>query len=464
MPSHTVREITKGIAEKAEQESTPYLISENATQGFALRVGARKKAWVISRKFMGMTRKLTIGSYPALMPDDARRKARQALAQMENGIDPKEEFQKRKRDHETKRAIEHWTLDQLWQAYLDDPRDQPLSANTLKGYERGKKRLENSALWTIPLATMTPDDVRAGFDHLLITTNSRRASNGGKTQAAVIMRYARAVLRFGLASKLEGKFPDPFDLLEKKKKWKQPEPKNRTVIDGEGDLARWWSAVEALRTKTDPRAVDSPAIADYLALSLLWGGRKTEMLTLKWLSVDFSLGGVAFEADQTKNKKRHLIPLAPYARSILERRWQERDELPVDERSDYVFPASRTGYKTGIRAHISEPKGSIAEVRTASGVPFSPHDLRRTFGTLLGEIGASFYQTKAAMNHADGGDITQRHYMRIRLKALKEVFTRLEAAILEEAGIKQSVQVQAEDITPEELKAFRAWKVAQQQA
>jgi hypothetical protein len=35
---------------------------------------------------------------------------------------------------------------------------------------------------------------------------------------------------------------------------------------------------------------------------------------------------------------------------------------------------------------------------------------------------------------------------------------------LEEAGIKQPVQEQAEGITPEELKAFRAWKVGQQQA
>lgn len=80
---------------------------------------------------------------------------------------------------------------------------------------------------------------------------------------------------------------------------------------------------------------------------------------------------------------------------------------------------------------------------------------------MLGEIGASFYQTKAAMNHADAGDITQRHYMRIRRKALKEVFTRLEEAILEESGVRVQAKERQETIAPEEMQAFREWRAAQ---
>jgi len=461
MPDRVVREITKSIADGALPEDKPYIIREEKTPGFSLRVGARKKSWVIHRKFMGMTRRLSVGSYPALAPDDARRKAKHALAQMENAIDPKEEFQERKRANAAKKAIEFWTLEQLWQSYLEDSRDQPLSENTKKGYENARKRLQGSAFWKCPIANVTAEDVRAAYDYLLSSTRSNRASNGGKTSAAQIMRYARAVLRFGLTEKLGGKYPDPYEALEKKKRWKEPEPKNRTVIDDEGDLARWWAAVEALRQKTDPRAVDAPTVADYLLLSLLWGGRKSETLELKWESVDLANDSVAFEAHTTKNKRRHLIPLAPYAKSILERRWKEREALPVESRSEYVFQASRTGHKTGVRGHIVEPKESIKEVGVASGVPFSPHDLRRTFGTLLGEIGASFYQTKAAMNHADAGDITQRHYMRIRRKALKEVFTRLEEAILEEAGVKMQLPVPQAQISSEELQAFRAWQAEQ---
>lgn len=66
------------------------------------------------------------------------------------------------------------------------------------------------------------------------------------------------------------------------------------------------------------------------------------------------------------------------------------------------------------------------DVPKASGVDFTAHDLRRTFSTLFGEAGTDVHQIKAAMNHAAGQDVTERHYMRMRLKALRSVFERLE--------------------------------------
>ncbi|MGP1677675.1 MAG: tyrosine-type recombinase/integrase, partial [Burkholderiales bacterium] len=339
--------ITKSDADKAlpaSDNGTPYFILEETTPGFGLRVGARTKSWMVRRKFMGMTRRLTIGSYPVLMPDEARKKAKQFLGMMENAVDPKEEIEKRKREYAAKKTFHSWTLETLWPLYLAKSRENPHSENTKKSYVNGEKRLKGSSFWKVPIATMTADHVRAGYDHLLKTTNSKRSNNGGKTTAAQVMRYARAVLRFGLEKKLGGKYPDPFESIDDDDRWKQPEPKSGTVIDAEGDLARWWASVESLRQKTDPRAADAPTLADYLILSLLWGGRKTEMLTLEWASVDFNAGSVAFEAEKTKSKRRHLIPLAPFARSILERRWQARETLPAEKRSAYLFQASRIGF------------------------------------------------------------------------------------------------------------------------
>lgn len=104
----------------------------------------------------------------------------------------------------------------------------------------------------------------------------------------------------------------------------------------------------------------------------------------------------------------------------------------------YVFPATRTGYVSKERTFIQQTKKAEEEVIKKSGVDFSAHDLRRTSTTLLGEAGSNVYQIKAALNHAsDGRDVTERHYMRIRLKALRSVFERLEESILEEAGVRQ---------------------------
>ena len=181
------------------------------------------------------------------------------------------------------------------------------------------------------------------------------------------MRCARAVVRALIPAHLPTA-KDPFEAIPRGRKWDEPKPRNRTIIERESSLKKWWDAVDSLRAKTDGRAKDAPAIADWLQLTLLFGSRRSESLEMTWAQVDFEDGVATF--DETKSKRPHAIPFGPHARSLLERRRKSADE--------------------------------------------------------------------AALNHAsDGRDVTERHYMRIRLKALRSVFERLEESILEEAGVRQ---------------------------
>jgi integrase len=293
--------------------------------------------------------------------------------------------------------------------------------------DAANKKLEPTGLLAKPAALITPQDILAAYDAMLQRTDKKRSHAGGHTQAAQAMRYARAVLRFGLKERIGGNLPDPFEAIPERQRWKQPKANTRTVIDKEGGLARWWKAIEGLRAKTDGRAAAQSTIADYAILTLLWGTRRSEILGLRWKDVDFESRSVSI--GKTKTTPRE-IPLAPYAEMILRRRLG-------DENRDgtWVFPSNKTGHQSKTRTHIQEPRATLMEVATTSGIDFTTHDLRRTFGTLLGETGASYYQTKAAMHHAASGDVTQKHYMRIRLKALRLVFENLEKAILEEAGV-----------------------------
>lgn len=170
---------------------------------------------------------------------------------------------------------------------------------------------------------------------------------------------------------------NPFIAFNSKRRgWYQAEARTRTVGETEEQLKLWWDAVEALRNNEDGRARANDIVADYLLLSLLWGGRRSEVLSLKWENIDLRGKAVVFK--DTKNRKDHEFPLTPYAEKILGRRRESANDTV------WVFPAPRKS-KTG---HLTEPKFAMAAVIKASGVQFSAHDLRRTFSTALTRAGA----------------------------------------------------------------------------
>ncbi len=433
MQNIEVEKLNDKIIESAEPSTEAYFIVEK-NRGFGVRIGARSKTFFVRRRLHGTTHRVSIGTFPQMLTEKARKTANAALVSMEQQIHPSEAKRQRVEVAQAQAELDRWTLAILYTEYLGSKRNEPLSENTINDFTRAKNRLAESRWWKMPIVKLQSDDIRGIYDYLLATTDAKRSKNGGKTTAAAVMRYVRVLINFGLNERLGGKFKSPFESLPIRQKWQQPAPKDNTILQSEHSLSDWWKAVEELRIKSDGRAKDGRAIADYLQLSLLFGSRRTELLTLTWDCVDFEGRTVLFR--NTKNKKEHEIPLGKKSLEILTNAFKDRSKLPDTERSDYVFPASRTGRVTKTKTYIKEPKASINSVIEASNVEFTLHDLRRTFGTLLGEIGASFYQTKAALNHSAGSDVSQKHYIRIRLKTLRDIFERVEQTILEEAGIE----------------------------
>lgn len=443
-------ELTESLVEKLERSPVPYLLADGKLPGFFLKVGARDLSWIVRRKFQGTTRMLTIGTYPATRAKDIRPLARKYLSDLELGTHPKEKSKDLRRAADEKRAASHWTLGLAFDWYLaaqDDeakarleksgvgvdpcPRKKPLADTSLKSYRSAKSRFEKAGFGKTPVADLTPESVMRAHSKMVEGMDLKRAKAGGVTQAAQAMRCARAVVRALIPMHLKTA-KDPFADIPRARKWDEPKPKNRTILESEGSLARWWKAVDALRGKTDGRAKDAPAIADWLQLTLLFGCRRGETQTMTWAQIDFGEGLASF--DKTKTGRPHAVPFGPHARGILERRRKMADEAGDD--SPFVFPATRTGYRTKNRTCLRQTKSAESEVIKASGVDFTAHDLRRTSASLLGEAGVGVYQLKAALNHAASGqDVTERHYIRVRLKALRSVFERLEEAILEEAGV-----------------------------
>lgn len=59
-------------------------------QGFGIRVGKRKKSWYIEKRVNGKPKKKTIGLYPLMTPEEARKAALEGLGRLASGKKPAE--------------------------------------------------------------------------------------------------------------------------------------------------------------------------------------------------------------------------------------------------------------------------------------------------------------------------------------------------------------------------------------
>ena len=79
---------------------------------------------------------------------------------------------------------------------------------------------------------------------------------------------------------------------------------------------------------------------------------------------------------------------------------------------------------------ITDPHRQIVNVVAVSGVPFSPHDLRRTFASIVNRLSdrLSYYTTKRLLNHRTS-DVTQG-YVQFDLEQLRSAMQAVEDFVL----------------------------------
>ena len=78
----------------------------------------------------------------------------------------------------------------------------------------------------------------------------------------------------------------------------------------------------------------------------------------------------------------------------------------------------------------SRLRRSVAEIVQAIGLPWSPHDLRRGFVTTAQRTLNDLATVKRLVNHAAGGDVTTKHYLRLSVEDLRTPMQRIEEAFM----------------------------------
>jgi integrase len=366
--------LTKSIVDRTPLPTSGQLfLRDSDLLGFALRLTPGSKAFILEKRIDGINKRITIGRYPDLTVEQARKEAHIQLGKIATGINPIEE--------KHLASLQGTTL-------LDAFTDFKIVRKNLKAstlYDYGRLMAVAFPDWhDKPLTSITKD--------MVAKRHSKIGEERGGPYANLSLRFLRSLINFAME---QYETPDgesiirinPVSRLSRTRAW-FPESRRQTVIKTH-ELAAWAKAV--LDLKEEGNSPQSTTIADYLFCLLFTGLRRQEASTLQWSQVD--LKGRTLTILNTKNREPLILPLSDFLVNLFEARKK-------CSTSNYVFSGEgKTGY-------LIEPRKQMNKIMIASGITFTLHDLRRTFITTAESLDISAYAVKRLVNHKMSRDVT----------------------------------------------------------
>jgi len=313
------------------------------------------------------------------------------------------------------------TLGDVWPVYIAARKhrwgEHTLHAHIKFAATGGAKRKRSAKLTTPgPLAPLMPvrlNDLTAER----LAAWLKRESATRPTSAALSFRLLRAFMRW-TESEPDYQGLIPHDVY-RAQKVREAVPKARAKANDclqREHLPMWFAQV---------RKLQNPVIAAYLQALLLTGARREEMAGLKWEDVDFQWRALTI---RDKVEGRRTIPLTPYLASLLAAlpRRVDKDGKPVA----WVFSSP-----TAADGKIAEPRLAHNYALDAAGLPHvTLHGLRRSFGTLAEWVEVPSGITAQIMGHKPSA-LAEKHYRQRPLDLLRMWHDKIEAWILEQAGV-----------------------------
>jgi integrase len=433
MKNDTARaNLTPGRVDAFTTDKAQAFLWDTDVSGLAVRatIGGTR-AYIFQAKLNGKDLRVTIGDSRAWTVDGARKEARRLQTVIDGGTDPREQKrahlaaqEKAKQDRiaaeeaarQEKQRVEV-TVRQAWDAYLEARKPRWSERSYLdhvvvareggEAKKRGTGEIEPgplASLMPLKLNDLTPETVTTWLQ----AENIRRP-----TRAALAYRLLRAFIRWSAGTKefQESTHVEAVGSKVAKDNLRRVHAKEGDCLQRE-QLHAWFKAV---------RELGNPVQSAYLQCLLLTGTRREELAALKWVDVEFQWKSLSI-ADKVEENGR-IIPLTPYVASLI-------NALP--RRNAWVFsaPAAALG-------RIKEPAPAHVRALAVAGLPHvSLHGLRRSFGTLSEWIECPVGVVAQIMGHKPSA-IAEKHYRRRPLDLLRSWHCKIEAWILNEAGIEQ---------------------------
>ena len=394
----------------------------------ALRVTPTgRKTYVFESRLNGATLRLSIGTAADWPLEKARGEAQRLKVLVDSGTDPRELERQQQAAQAAERAaavakvkadkVAAVTVGEVWADYLEKRRpfwgdlhyrdhiDKAKAGGLPSGRRGGGKQLTKPG----PLAALMP----LALKDLDQATIERWAANEGKTRPSSA-RLAWRLLTVFLTWCAEQ--PEYANLLPDKnpaktKKAREALGKAGTKSDvlQREQLAAWFAAVQQIQ---------NPVIAACLQMMLLTGARPGEVLALRWEDVNTQWKGISIR-DKVEGTRE--IPATPYMLHLL---------AALPRRNEWVFssPTSASGC-------LTEPNNPHTRACAAAGLEgLTLHGLRRSFASLTEWLEVPAGVVAQIQGHKPSAT-AEKHYKVRPLELLRVHHERIEAWILEQAGI-----------------------------
>lgn len=383
-------------------ERAVYLDSK--TTGLQVRVtdtGAKTFS-VFRRTKGGRPERITLGRFPEMTVEQARRQAANINTEIVNGGKPAQV----KRAHK-----ETPTFSEVLDIYIAQKRKKNgayLSERTKAEY-RQQAKLHLKQLSPLKLPEINPESIERL--HRKIGKTTPYAANRVRALVSGVFKFALDRKMYSGGNPASGiqDFPET--------------PRDRFLQSDE--LPRFFKALAEEPNET---------LRDYILMALLTGARRSNLLAMRWRDVNLAEG--VWRIPRTKNGTPQNVTLSPEALTILKARKQTADDEAV-----YVFPG------VGESGHIEEPKKAVIRVMERAEIPYGRkvengvtlHDLRRTLGSWQAKTGASLAIIGKSLNHQS--QQTTAIYARLDLDPVRAAVNTATSAMMEAAGLKKPAEV-----------------------
>jgi len=338
----------------------------------------------------GKRRHYRLGRTNGLSVADARKAAQRVNGQIAMGVDPQEE----KAEHRATPTVAEFVSRSFLPFLLSYKRDRVSDESLLRNH-------------ILPaIGHLHMDEVRR--QHLVdLFTQHQISHKPGSTNRVIVL--VRHLFNTAIKWEVPGVTKNPSKDIPK--------------VANEGQRQRFLSVEEAQRLMQAVEASQSKMLKYIVAMLLLTGARRNEVLHAKW--ADFDLSSRQWVLPKNKSAKPRYIPLSEAAVRLLER-------VPRFDDCPYAFPNPDTGkpYVQIFTAwDTARKQAGLEDLRL--------HDLRHAFASFLVNSGRSLYEVQHLLGHAR--PVTTQRYSHLTQETLMDA-TSAVGSTLEEAFAKPLIE------------------------
>ena len=392
---------------------------DDVLTGFALRVGKQSKRYTLHKRINGKLYREEVEETHLITLTEAREKASIMMANIKKGMHVYDGL------HEN----------------LEDPKDKTNNVPTLQeAYDYFKSTKTGLAEGTITtydrqILNKLKDWLNISLNDItksMISDKHKEISKHSEAQANATMRALRSVWNYCRDSFLDDDEDflikeQPIRILNAKKDWNRVKPRTKHIEEEYlGTYIK--TLLSYVDRSSHMQAPHSNNARDIMLLFMFTGVRLNEAQSLKWSDIDLKAGRIIFK--DTKNGSDYHMPTSNILQALL----KERRRL--NSGKQWVFPSDLQASDD----HIKDLSGSYKAIGNQANLYITPHDLRRTFGTVANSLNISYPVLKRLLNHreAKSSDDVTLQYVQVSQRQLRDALNSIEAFYCQHAGLTQA--------------------------